>query len=180
MFTCPECETPINQAISVCPYCGADVAAGMDPSGNAAASPKKKGIRQLIFWAIVLIVTWGLLWLALPLHQSGHGSLAEASARGAIGDLQSQLASFAAAQGYYPESLETLGTPARLAAQEAKSAGYQLQYVPGESGADGRIHSYSLLARPDYYGSRNFYTDQTGVLRVTTEDRAATPQDPPV
>ncbi len=179
MFTCPECETPINLASPVCPHCGAEVPGSAEPSGATSGVPSKKTrLRPLIFWAMVLIVTWGLLWLALPLHQAGHGAAAETTARESLGNLQSLLSAYAAAQGHYPDSLETLGAQARQAAQEAKGAGYQLQYIPGEAAADGRIHSYSLLARPEYYGSKNLYADQTGVLRSTSENRPATPQDP--
>ena len=41
------------------------------------------------------------------------------------------------------------------------------------------IHSYSLEARAGNYGYRNFYTDATGVVRATSENRPATSIDPP-
>ncbi len=53
-----------------------------------------------------------------------------------------------------------------------------MEYTPGPAGADGRVHNYILLARPGNYGYRNFYTDESGVLRATRENRAATAQDP--
>jgi hypothetical protein len=42
------------------------------------------------------------------------------------------------------------------------------------------VHNYPLLARPGNYRYRNFYSDATGVVRATREDRPATPQDPPI
>jgi hypothetical protein len=37
-----------------------------------------------------------------------------------------------------------------------------------------------LTARAGNFGYLNFYTDESGVLRFTVENRAATVQDPPV
>ncbi len=68
----------------------------------------------------------------------------------------------------------------RVPAQNAQSEGYQLQYTPGPASSDGLVHNYVLLARPGNYGYSNFYTDETGVLRATRENRPATAQDPPI
>ena len=48
------------------------------------------------------------------------------------------------------------------------------------AGPGGRVHNFVLLARPGNYGYRNFYLDETGVLRATQENRPATAQDPPL
>jgi hypothetical protein len=89
--------------------------------------------------------------------------------------------SYSAAQpgGSFPNSLEPLGNPARDALQFAQSEGYQIQYTPAVSGADGAIRSYVLQARPGNFGYRSFYADESGQLHVTRENRAATSQDPP-
>jgi hypothetical protein len=45
----------------------------------------------------------------------------------------------------------------------------------------GRIVRYGITARPQHYGKNikhNFFTDESGVLRFTTENRAATAHDP--
>ena len=45
------------------------------------------------------------------------------------------------------------------------------------------VKSYTLTARPLVYyrtGTRSFFTDETGVIRMTAEDRAATADDPPL
>jgi hypothetical protein len=65
-----------------------------------------------------------------------------------------------------------------MAAQLAQSVNYQIQYTPGPVEADGLIHTYVLQARAGNYGFRNFYTDDTGVMHVTRENRGATVQDP--
>jgi len=43
--------------------------------------------------------------------------------------------------------------------------------------------TYSIVARPKQFGTagtRNFFTDQSGVIRVTNEDREATVNDEPL
>ena len=63
-------------------------------------------------------------------------------------------------------------------AQSALRGGYTLQYVPGGTVNGGTAHTYSLTARPTRYSLLNFYTDQTGTIHMTHENRAALPTDP--
>lgn len=59
-------------------------------------------------------------------------------------------------------------------------SGYRFVYTAGAADADGRIRTYTITARPIAYkqsGVRSFFTDQTGVIRATSEDRAATARD---
>lgn len=67
--------------------------------------------------------------------------------------------------------------------------GYVFQFTPGPAvknprpGCPPGLESYAVTARPGKYeitGSRNYFTDETGVIRSTDEDRPATAQDPPV
>ena len=71
------------------------------------------------------------------------------------------------------------GGEAPIAAQLAQSVNYQIQYTPGPVDATGAIRSFSLQARAGNYGFRNFYLDDSGILRATGESRAATSEDPP-
>lgn len=66
---------------------------------------------------------------------------------------------------------------------------YTFEYLPGPlvekpaAGCPAGVRSYSVSARPVGYGRcgyRNFWTDQSGVIRFTPEDRAATANDPPL
>lgn len=61
-----------------------------------------------------------------------------------------------------------------------KRNGYVFTYKAGAPDDHGKISSYTVSARPAKWqtGVRNFFTDQTGVLRLTTENRAATAKDP--
>jgi len=66
----------------------------------------------------------------------------------------------------------------RLAAQLAQSVNYQIQYTPGPVETDGTIRTFALQARAGNYGFRNFYLDDTGILRATKDGRAANSGDP--
>ena len=60
-------------------------------------------------------------------------------------------------------------------------AGYRFNYAPGEPDSSGRIGSYTIAARPIQYGHptrASFFTDESGVIRLTREDRNATAADP--
>lgn len=183
MYTCRECDSEINPATEVCPHCGADLT--LPAAGEEEGAQRRSLPRVLLRWgallAVLLAAIWGfLLFVVAP--RPGHSpAQAEEHAAQALGDLRTALAAYAAAQGgAYPATLEALGNPARQAAQLAQSEGYQLQYAPGPPGNDGVMRSYSLVVRAGNYGFRNFYTDETGVVRATRENRAATNQDPPL
>lgn len=61
-------------------------------------------------------------------------------------------------------------------------AGYKFTYMPGP-GAFGRIATYTVTARPLEHGKtamRSFFTDQSNVIRATTENRDANARDTPI
>jgi hypothetical protein len=180
MYECPQCEAHINTATEICPQCGADLIATAEPTPPAPL--RKVLLRWGILLGILLASLWGFLLFVMPAHRGDPALAAETQAVAALNDVHAVLASYAAAQpgGSFPGSLETLGDRARAAAQLALSEGYQLQYTPAPAGPDGAIHSYTLQARAGNFGYRNFYTDQSGILRATKENRAATSQDPPL
>jgi type IV pilus assembly protein PilA len=60
--------------------------------------------------------------------------------------------------------------------------GYRFTYTPG-AGGFGTIASYKIIAEPvehGFTGTRGFYTDQSAVLRSTSEKRPATGRDAPI
>ncbi|MGB0035991.1 MAG: hypothetical protein WBP79_11010 [Candidatus Acidiferrales bacterium] len=179
MFTCRECEQAINQASEICPYCGADLTA--PPAGESGQRVKKASVIRIIFLCgAALAILWAIAWFALPWRMAGSRPAAEAGAREALTRLQGSLNAYQASEGTFPRGLETLGDGARQAAQSAQSVHYTLLYTPGNPEADGRVKSYALVARAGNFGYLNFYTDESGVFRFTSEDRAATAQDPPL
>lgn len=57
--------------------------------------------------------------------------------------------------------------------------GYIFTYTPGMD-SSAKVASYTITARPaGRGGKRNFYSDQTYILRVTNENRPADASDPP-
>src|SRR5713226_6181110 len=183
MYTCRECERVINQGSEICPYCGADLTV---PAVAEDQPPEKRSLGKILLrWGLLLgMITaalWSFLWFILPSRSGDPVLRAETRAGESLGEIRVALGAYAAAQGgAYPASLEALGDRARLPAQKAQSEGYQVQYTPGPAGGDGKVHNYVLLARPGNYGYRNLYMDETGVLRATRENRAATAQDAPI
>jgi hypothetical protein len=177
VYSCRECEQPLNQATEVCPYCGADLTT--KTAEELITPQKKRGIgRRAIFWSALIASIWAIVLFVLPPRPGTSKPEAEKSALAALDDVRSSLAAYAAATGGYPSSLETLGATARTAAQDAQNAGYDIQYTPGPASADGLIKSFSLVARPGNYSYRNFYVDESGAIHATRENRAATAADP--
>lgn len=61
--------------------------------------------------------------------------------------------------------------------------GYRFTYKAATPDAKGQITSYTVCAQPierHEHLRRSFFTDETGVIRQTDEDRCATAQDPPI
>lgn len=184
MFTCPECEGEINPASELCPRCGADLAA-LAAAAAAVESAKERSLPELVFiWGAVIVVIaaslYAFVWHVLP-EYSGTASARSAEARAveSLRAVQSAIGAYAAAQnGCYPGSPESLGDRARAAMMSAREAGYSLDYTPGPAESGGGARTYALTARALRFGLRNYFTDQTGVLRATRENRSATAQDP--
>ncbi len=183
MYTCRECENEINQATEICPHCGADLT-GIPGEETAKRSKPKIG-KVLMVWgallAVLLGAMWSFLWFVVTPRNAQTKVQAETQAIEAMSDLRATLNAYAAAEGgAYPQTLEPLGPAAQQAAQFAQSDGYQLHYTPGPPAEDGAIRSYSIDARAGNYGYQNFFTDATGVVRGTGDNRAATNLDPPI
>jgi len=96
----------------------------------------------------------------------------------------------------YPEALRNLRPPTtgsnptptmaglvdNALAGGAKS-GYTFTYRPARPDSLGRINAYTVVARPMVFGltgKQNYFTDQSGVIRFTSEDREATTEDTPL
>ena len=181
MYTCRECERPVNQATELCPYCGADLTV---PVEVEHASKKRSPLGAVVRWGVLLAAIWGFLWFVLPERRGDTAAQAEAQAIEMLRLAQTALAAHADAQGSFPRSLDQLpadsAAAVRQAAQRALSKRYDLLYTPGPPGPDGRVSSFALRARAGHYGYRNFFVDQTGVVRATRENRPATADDPPI
>ncbi len=184
MFHCPECEGEINQASEICPRCGADLAA-LAVTAEAAEPAKPRSLAGLlmIWGAVIAVIGLGLylfVWFVLPEYSSTEPARrSEARAEEALRAVQTSLDTHARANGGdYPASIEALGGAGRASAQAGLEAGYTMNYAPGAAGAHASVRTYVLTARPMRYRLRSYYTDQSGVIHATRENRAATAQDP--
>jgi hypothetical protein len=184
MYTCRECEREINPATEVCPHCGTDLSAEAQPSELPEKKPRLA--KVVLRYAILLAAIWGFLWYVLPERRGGEAAAAaESKAIEALGAARGALAAYAGArEGTYPASLDALPgesfAEVRAAAQAAQREGYRLEYsLSGEEkGAPAR--NFVLIARPGHYSYRNFYMDESGIIRATRESRPASAQDPPI
>ena len=64
-----------------------------------------------------------------------------------------------------------------------KKSDYVFRYNAGAADRRGRIEAYTVTASPVVFGKtglKNFFMDETGVIRETFEDREATRTDPPL
>jgi hypothetical protein len=184
MYTCRDCDRPINPASELCPYCGADLTEEPTP-GPQTASKKPNLPLVVLRWAVLLTAMWAFLWFVLPERRGNATAQAEARAIELLLETRAALLAYAETQGgSFPPSFEALpresGQRVRQAAQVALREGYELFYTPGTPNEDGRVTSFALRARASNYGYRNFFTDETGLLRATRENRHPTIQDPPI
>jgi|SRR5215472_12551480 len=177
MYLCQNCQQPINSASAICPYCGAEQT---EPDAALPKKPRKQPSTLKISIAFLIVVAgiWAIIWFALPLRFANSRASAERDAIQSLRSLQQQLATYQNGAGDFPASLESLGEPARQAAQSATSGGYFIRYTTGNLDNDGKAHSYTLLALPLNYGYENLYADQSGAIHFTRDNRPATPQDP--
>jgi hypothetical protein len=94
----------------------------------------------------------------------------------------------------YPTKLSQLGPPDSGTQPDAehsgmvdgvlasgKKSGYIITYIPGLADNKGRVASYQVTERPQRFGENgtiSFFSDQSGVIHFTNEDRAPTVEDP--
>jgi len=119
----------------------------------------------------------------------------EAAAVGALRTLNTAEVTYSSTypHGFSPD-LKSLGDNGGVGSESAaalidaelaggKKNGYIFVYTSSPKDAKGLIQSYSIKARPATFGktgSHNYYSDQSGVIRATDQDRAATVGDPPL
>lgn len=120
----------------------------------------------------------------------------QVSAQEAIRTLNTALFRYRETYKGFPASLSLLRPPSSgfqpsaqsadlVAAELAKgvSRGYVFTYRPGPRDAEGNVGTYTMLGRPTEYGASgrmSFYTNESGVIRYTDEDREATDGDIPL
>ncbi len=137
----------------------------------------------------------------LPLCAAGQGSAEpseanEAHAVGCLRTINTAAVTYSATYHKgFSRTLVALGmtpdwkTPTASAAglidaklTSGRHSGYLFTYKEGPVDDKGLTNTYTVSARPIKWheGLRSFFTDQSGVIRGTEENRAATAKDPPI
>jgi type IV pilus assembly protein PilA len=142
---------------------------------------------------LVVIVAILLVIAAIAIPNLLHSNLSEneSSAVDSLRTLNSSCASYAMLYGGYPGSLSDLGpgNPAHSGSADLIDAvlasgtksGYIFTYTAGATGVSGNVLSYSITAKPitpGATGKREFFTDQSGVIRANkggAADAGSTP-----
>ena len=125
-----------------------------------------------------------------PANNSGHGeiSAAEAEESAAVGSMRTLNSALVSYWGGRPErtfplTLKQLGPEGEQIIEGTLASGikngYTFVYRPEPAPASGAVKHYTIVARPVKLssGEKSFFTDDTGTIRVTTEDRPATAKD---
>ena len=134
-------------------------------------------IELLIVVAIILIIAA----IAIPNLLRAKMAANEASAVGSIRTINTVSVEYSTTYGGYPTSLLALGGPAggTAAATSAElidavlaagtKSGYTFTYTTGATDGAGNVVGYTLTGVPTTVGTtgqRQFFTDQSGVIRA--------------
>ena len=139
-------------------------------------------IELLIVVAIILIIAA----IAIPNLMRSKMAANEASAVGSMRTLNTASVAYSTTYGTYPPALSNLGpssSPSSTAADlvdSVLSGGTKSGYAFAWSAGTGNL-SYSITAAPTtagVTGQRNFYTDQSGVIRANTSGAADSSSTP--
>jgi len=151
---------------------------------------KQKGfslIELLIVVAIILIIAA----IAIPNLLRSKMSANEASAVGSLRSLNTACVSYSTSYGGYPPALSNLGpgSPANATTADlvdsvlaaGTKSGYVFTYAAGAKDANGNVLSYTINGDPVTVGTtgqRQFFTDQSGVIRANTGGAATVASTP--
>jgi hypothetical protein len=184
MNTCWSCLVIVERNAAVCPICGADQTL---PEVKIVLEPEApRNLASLVLrWVLVTVAVGCSVGSLLSYrHQRSRersAALAQATAAQALRDIRSVLSAYAFTSGdTYPYTLESMGERVWLPIRAAQAAEYEIVYIPQPDESDATVRGFVILARVAKPGVRNFYIDESGVLRATEEDRPATVQDPPI
>ncbi len=148
-------------------------------------------IELLIVVAIILIIAA----IAIPNLLRSKMAANEASAVASMRTLNTSIVSYSTTYGTDPSLLANLGpgAPATstaadlvdnlLGADPAVKSGYSIAYTAGAADATtGIITTYTMVATPlsTSTGQRYFFTDQSGVIRQTTDGSTPTASSSPI
>jgi len=164
---------------------------------TALPGPPNAPRTLLTTWLPILLglLAIGALVAAVVMEKTDRTvSLRHSSAVGSVRIYNIALSTYSSEYGRYPSSLTDLAphlpgdmpsaTAADLVSSElaaGEKGGYVFSYVHLERAPNSDKQGYVLTARPRVYGIDgrwSLYSDQSGAIRFTEEDREAAPNDP--
>ena len=156
--------------------------------------------RSATTTAVLFFLYFVIAAMAIPGTLRSRTSANESSAVGALRTLNTSAVTYATSYPKlgFPEKVSAFGPPApgseaspaaadlldaRIACADPScvKSEYRFTYTLTAKGPPGTAYTYT--ARPVEYGrngNRSFFTDQSGVIRGTGDDRPATAADPPL
>lgn len=166
---------------------------------EAGPRPRAKRLVYPLVAAVLLLVALAQI---IP-HWTDEHPPYESMAVGGLRTINTAaITYFTTYENGFPPSLAAMGSPPSGTEYDCRAAGlvdevlasgqkssYVFTYTPGPRvdkpapGCPPGVKSYTATARPLKYGQtgqRSFYTDDSGVIRSTLEDRPATANDPPL
>jgi hypothetical protein len=157
--------------------------------------------RRAVAWmkgASLAMLAVAVMGLLIGLSERGLRSPTVANQASAVGSLWTiNHAEITYAETYkagFSPSLAALGPPSPGNSPSAAAAGlidrvlssgtksgYTFTYKPGSPDKTGHIKTYTLVARPvNGAGTNSYFSDESGVICQTSEDRPATAKDWPI
>lgn len=160
---------------------------------------REPGDLRRLFAAFGTVVVCAVFWgysTSYAIRREHQHAYPQASAVASLRTINTSEIAYASTYGGYSPNLAVLGPPPEgkpptataadlideLLARGVKNR-YHFTYKPGPPDAKGQITSYTVCAQPierSEHLRRSFFTDESGVIRQTDENRCATAQDPPL
>lgn len=155
------------------------------------------GFAFVVCVVVVMLMTFGAAQFAVGPPNLLRSRMAgnEASAVGSLRTLNTACVTYRSTYGGFPQNLGQLGPgdPASKAAADlidsalasGMKSGYQFAYTPGAIDVNRNVVDYTITARPvevGKTGQRQFYADQSGVIRASPTgpaDASSPPLDAP-
>ena len=150
----------------------------------------------LVVGGLLIIVPTFIAFLSLPGIRGSRIAVNHHLAVGTLRTINTAETTYSKTyQAGFSPSLAALGPPPPGTPPSASGAGlvdsvlssganseYTFTYSAGPKDDAGHIKGYAVMARPmgKGAGTYSYFTDQSGVIRMTYEDRPATASDPPI
>ena len=151
------------------------------------------------FAVALAVIVFAAISINLPAQDQKTSAHLQGDQASAVGCLRS----INTAEAYYQKqykigwspTLASLGVPQEGTKPSASAAGvldnsltggkrnnYVFIYIAGKPDASGKISTYAVTASPAKWreGMWSFFTDDTGIIRGTAENRPARASDPPL